>query len=176
MTDNEENNQDNLILGGDNNMTIKLDSLQGNAEHTLSLITQATRYLHIFSRDLDRKIFDNNDIVAVIKKLALRSHLSRISILLIESRQVISQGHRLLNLAQLLPQRIEIRRPEKQFEDLSHFSLCADGKGYVYRPVSSHYDGVACYHDPRYCRELDKKFNDIWQRSRMDPELRNMRL
>ncbi len=175
MTNNEDNTQSELILG-ESKQVFELESLQDNSTHVMGMLAQATRHLRIFSRDLDRRLFDNSDFIAACKTLALRSHFCRIEILLMNSRQITAQGHRLLNLARALSSRIEIRRPEKQFEKLRHFSLTVDGQGYIYRTINDRYEGTASYHDPRYCRELDKDFDTIWQRSNVDPELRSLKI
>lgn len=175
MTENNTNDHAGHILGQHTD-TLKLESLNDNAHHVTAMSSQATRHLRIFSRDLDARLFDNAGFMTACKALALHSRFSRIEILLIESRQVTAHGHRLLNLAKTLSSRIEIRQPEKQYEKLRHFSLTVDGQGYVYRTMNERYEGLACYHDPRYCRELDRHFTEIWQRSHVDAELRNMRL
>lgn len=161
---------------GETGSIIELENRAENALAAACLARQAQRYLYIYSRNLDPAVFDKAELISAAKKVALHSRFADIRILAAESRRIMQRGHRLVTLARALSSRIEIRRPEKQFLSLRQTFITADGQGYLHRQDSERYAGVINFNDPRATRELDKLFNDIWQKSRVDPEMRKLNI
>ena len=155
---------------------IELESRAENVLAAVCLARQAQRRLHIYSKNLDPAVFDKVELASAAKKIALYSRFADIRILAADSKHIMQRGHRLITLAHTLPSRIEIRCPEKQFLSLRRTFITADGQGYLHRQDSERYEGIINFNDPRKTGELDKLFNDIWQRSRVDPEIRRLNI
>lgn len=188
MNDSDNNSQTSLLaaeeaisrLGdftlGETAYDIELASSKENHILSTHMVIQAGRTLRIFTRELDPPIYDQLDFVEACKKLALRSHFSRIEILAFESQRITQRGHRLVDLSRVLSSRIEIRCPDKQYEHHLQTFMAVDETGYIYRKSSERFEGIANFCNPRETRELDKLFTEMWQRSHVDTEMRNLRI
>jgi hypothetical protein len=161
---------------GETAQELILNSREHHISVTDHMAPQATHTIRIFTRDLDPVIYDRNEFVESCKSLALRSRNARIEILAFQSQRILQRGHRLVELARSLSSKIEIRRPEKEYERHLHAFITFDATGYIYRTSADRYEGIANYHDPRETREFEKLFAEIWQRSHVDTEMRRLNI
>ena len=161
---------------GETGSVIELESRAENVLAAACLARQSRKYLHIYSRNLDPTVLDKAGFIASVKKIALSGRFSNILILAADSKRITQRGHRLITLARTLSSRIEIRRPEKQFQSLPQTFITADGRGYIHRKNSERYEGVINFNDARETRELDRLFVDIWQKSQVSPEMRRLNI
>jgi len=166
---------DNYLLG-ETSQEIMLDNSTDHVTISDHMVNQASRTIRIFTRDLDPVIYDRDDFVRECKRVAIRSRHCRIEILAFESQRIIRKGHRLVDLARALSSRIEIRRPEKQYEKHLQSFITFDEKGYIYRTYSDRFEGTANYNDPRETHEHEKLFKEIWIRSHVDREMRSLKI
>jgi len=173
FTEAEDLLDENYLLGG-TRQEIILDNSREHITLTDHMVSQASRSIRIFTRDLDPIIYDRESFVRECKRIAVRSKYCRIEILAFESQRIIRRGHRLIDLARALSSRIEIRRPEKEYEKHLQSFITFDEKGYIYRTYSDRFEGIGNYSDPRETHELEKLFKEIWMRSHVDPEMRSL--
>jgi hypothetical protein len=166
---------DDYLLG-ETRQEIMLEASDDHIALTDHMITQAGRTIRIFTRDLDPVIYDRNNVIDAIRRLATRSSYARTEILAFDTSRIISRGHRLVELTRALSSSVEIRRPEKQYEKHQHAFITFDEVGYIYRTHANRYDGIANYNDPRQTREFEKLFKEIWARSRVDTEMRSLNI
>ncbi len=142
----------------------------------LRFALQAQNRVEIFSYDLDAPLYNTEPFIEALKQLALRSEHSRIRILLQDNGRVQKEGHRLIALWRRLTSRIELRRPHPDFIDHQKNFLLADGQGYLQWDLSHRYEGVADFHSPLQTRQYIEFFNDVWERSETDSQLRNLHI
>lgn len=169
-------NQLEDIVLGDTAVDIEVETSGENRILATHMLSQAGRSLRIFTRELDPLIYDQLDFVAAAKKLALRSRFSNIEILAFESQRIMQRGHRLVNLARSLSSRIQIRRPDKQFETHLQTFMTIDETGYIYRKNADRFEGIVNFSNPREAREMNKLFAEIWDRSHVDTEMRSLHI
>lgn len=142
----------------------------------LSLTQQTSRNINIMSKNLDAGIFDNQEFIEATKQLSISSKFSRIRILIKDSDSMCQNGHRMIKLIQQLTSSIEVRKVAKEYSsDSREFSLF-DRKGVIYRPHAERYDGVAHFNRPRLVSELLNYFNEVWEHSIPDENLRRVYL
>lgn len=159
--------------------TNELLTLESAAEHravALAMAQQAARTLHIFSRDLDPAVFDSAEFEEAVSALARHSQYSRIHILVQDSSRVVLHGHRLVNLAQRLSSKIEIRKPIAEYADINRAFFVADEAGYISRQLADRYEAVANFNDRLSARDLVGFFTEVWERSQQDSQLRRLHL
>jgi hypothetical protein len=132
--------------------------------------------LHIFSRDLDRTVYDTTAFIAAVRGLAMYSRYSQIRILVQNSEHIIKRGHRLVQLAQQLSSAIQIRKPGCDHQALSEDFLVVDKLGLLYRKTSDRYDAVVNFNAPPEAVAMVKFFDEMWDRSEPDPELRRLHI
>ena len=104
---------DAFVLGqGDHHF--QLHSTEDNRRASLALVQQGRRSLHILSYDLAPAIYDHVDFIEAVSVLARHSHHSQIQILVQDIGQLISHGHRIIELSRRLSSTIAIRQPHEQ--------------------------------------------------------------
>ncbi len=163
------------ILGEDNE-EIQLDTANENREAVISLANQARFSLYLFTRDLDPRVFDNTDFERCIFNLARKHRSSDIRILTQDSARAVQQGHCLIRLAQKLTSSVFIHNPARQHKGVSATFMVVDGKGILHRPhsTSTNYDAVVNFMSPQAGGELNDFFNEMWERSTPDSQIRRL--
>ncbi|MDO9372045.1 MAG: acyltransferase [Gammaproteobacteria bacterium] len=140
----------------------------------VALVKQGRRYLYIFSRDLDASVYDTTTFVSAVRELATYSRYSQIRILVQNSEHIAKHGHRLVQLAHRLSSFIQVRKPGRDHQALSEAFLVVDKLGLLHRKMSDRYDGVVNFNAPLEATALVRFFDEVWDRSEPDPELRRL--
>jgi len=161
---------------GSSSEEIKLETSEDNQQVALELVEQARRSLIIFSHDLEPKLYDTDSFAKALTQLAIYSRYTTIQILFRDCSHIVKHGHRLIEVARRLTSSIEIRETHHDYRNLTEAYLVADSRGVLYRRIGSRYDGSANFNDPHQGRELQQRFNEIWEKSQPHPELRRLHL
>lgn len=142
-----------------------VDRLAGDARHRL----------WIYSRDLDKRLYDREVFLDQVKRVALSGRGAEIRVLIHEPRIAVQDGHRLLHLAQRLPSFIQLRVPRAE-EDLQYPSafLLNDAGGYFFRPLGNRFEGEGRSRAVGRHGALREHFERVWERAESDPELRRL--
>ena len=104
-----------LILG-ESQESVQLDDSESQRRAAVALTRQALRSVDIFTRDLDKKIYDYRDFLDALQDLAVNHH-GLIRILVKDSSRAVKYGHRLIALSQRLTSFIEIRRVAEDYKE-----------------------------------------------------------
>ena len=163
------------ILLGEHREPIELDDSEGQRGVAISLTRQAMRSVDIFSRDLDKKIYDNRDFLDAIQNLAVNHH-GVIRILVKNSSHAVKYGHRLIPLSQRLTSFIEIRKVADDFKEYNEAFLIVDETGYVHRKQADRFEGFARFSAAKEAANLLVFFNEVWRNSTPDSDLRRIYL
>lgn len=165
-------NKNDKIKSSDND--ISLSSRDEVKIINIALTQQTSRHIDIISRNLDPTIFDNIDFIDAIKKLSLSSKFTKIRILIKDSEPMIRNGHRLIELIQLLTSSIEVRKISEEYKSYNQAFTIFDGKGVISLPHADRYEGIANFNRPRLATELSNFFNEVWEHSAPDENLRRL--
>jgi hypothetical protein len=138
------------------------------------LVEQARREILIFSGDLDPDYYDQAPFVEALRRLCLGAPPQCVHVLLGDPRAVALRGHRLIALARQLTSRIAVRHLAEEFKDRTDAFLIADGRGYCIRRLAGTAEAVADLNGPRQGRLLRAEFEQMWERSDVDSELRRL--
>lgn len=149
------------------------DELRMISQHMAS---QARQSLHIYTRDLDAELYDNEAFVETLSRLARRSKYSFIHILLLDSDRAIKNGHRLIYLHQKLDSYIKIRRVDEQHRDYVSAFMVADEYGSIFRQFGDRCEAEVNYYDPLRVSNLLKFFAEAWEMSTPDTQLRRLHI
>ncbi|HEY5790081.1 MAG TPA: hypothetical protein VIX81_05610 [Gammaproteobacteria bacterium] len=163
------------VLGEDAG-EIVIASLQENCAAVDTLLGQARRKLLLFTRDLEPRVFDREEVYQAIRELATYSRYSEVRMLLFDSDRIVKDGHRLVDLARRLSSYIQIRLVPDDYKEIASSFMVVDDKGFLYRSLASQYEGVVDFSEPNRCRELTKLFGDVWEHSAPDPNLRRLHI
>ncbi|HHJ80054.1 MAG TPA: hypothetical protein ENJ65_00305 [Candidatus Tenderia electrophaga] len=166
---------DDYILG-ESNETIRIDSSQDCSEAVLALTRQANRSLSIFTHKLDRRVYNSLDIYSAALKLASRSRHSQIRIIIKDTTDVVKRGSRLVELGHRLSSRVQFRTPPTEYRDFNEEFVIVDEIGLLHRRLASRYDADLSFCEPKNSRQLQKYFDECWEKSAQDPNLRQLHL
>ena len=161
---------------GHSEETIQIASREENLLATLHMTQQSSRTLEILSRDLTPEVYDTAEYIDAVKQLILRNHRSRIRILSFDSNNIVTRGHRLINLAMDLSSFIECRIPGTEYHNYNQEIFIADNIGYIHRLNAELYDGKLSFNDRRMVSHLKGDFEEIWDRSTPNPNFRRLAL
>jgi len=161
---------------GENSDTLSLSLREQHAQLSLQMAQQATRSLHIFTYDLDASVFDNQPFIEATKQLAINNPHSKVYILIQEPRNMILYGHRIVELARRISSHIFLHRANDDDRKRLDNFLIADQLGLIRRPHADRYEGIADFNNPQDSRLFLKYFEEAWERSQPDPELRRLHL
>lgn len=143
---------------------------------TLALLAGARHEVCIYSRDLEPMLYEDAEIVEVIRKLALSGRRAHVRILVQDTTRVARDGHRLVDLAQRLSSSVHIRRVSHEDASYPSAYVLTDGGGYLFRTFGDRFEAVGdvCY--PPRRDELKRLFDEVWERGESPPELRRLGL
>lgn len=156
--------------------TLELDTREQVAALCLALAQQARRTLDIVSRHLDPALFDNDAFATAVKDLVLGSRYARVRLFIIDSRPLVTQGHRVLELTTRLSSYIHIRAPAAQHKNFNEALLIADNLGYVHRQFSDRYEATGSFADRRRALALADRVDELWERAQPDTNFRRLHL
>ena len=165
-----------MIHPADDNQDQVLDTASDNREAAINLAEQARLSLYLFSRDLDPRVFDNAVFERCIFNLARTHRNADIRILVADSSIAVNRGHCLIRLAQRLTSSVFIHKPAKEHSNEIATFMIVDGTGLLHRPrtTSNNYDAIVNYRSPQRAGELGDYFNEMWERSMPDSQVRRL--
>jgi len=150
---------------GESGDDIQVDSSEQNHDLILELVSQASKTVDIFTRDMASRIYDNADFIRSLRDLVIRNDKTKIRVLVIDPDKTIKLGHRLIELARRLTSAIEIRHVHADYRADSQSYLIADGCGVLHRKLASRYEAIINFNTPLFGRELLNHFNEVWEHS-----------
>jgi hypothetical protein len=161
---------------GETDAPIAIDGSALLAELARTFADQCRRHLDIVSRHLDPAIYDNDEFVTAVKRIALGNRHARIRLFIVDPRPLVSRGHRLLDLAERLPSFVHVRVAAPQQKEFNEAFLLADRKGYIHRRFADRFEGTANFSDPRLAAALTDRLDELWERGQPDPNFRRLHL
>ncbi|NIP74392.1 MAG: hypothetical protein GWO16_15920 [Gammaproteobacteria bacterium] len=147
-----------------------------NRELARAMMSQATRTVEILTPDLEGAVYDDAALLEALVRLAVRSRFSQVRVLVGDSAHVMKHGHRLIEITRRFSSSIHLHRPARQDQDFAKAVLVVDAAAYIHRTDGSRYEGKANFKAPLIVRQLLKDFDELWERSRPDAELRRLHL
>lgn len=151
-------------------------TLQDNIDGLLEILGGARRDLAIFSRHLDKRLYDTEGVLEAVQQLATSSPFARLRFLVVDSKPAVAAGHRLVNLGRQLSSYCEFRKVAPDFEALACEFVVVDETACLYRQDADRYEGRLHPHDGMEARLQLKTFDGIWDKSGPDPELRQLKI
>ena len=165
----------NQIIGEDN-QDIELDTSSGNYDLTLKMLSQASRSIDIFSQKLNSAIYNHREIIEQFKSCLLGSQHSRMRILIASPEALVNNRHQIIDLAQRLSSKLEIRHTHDDYRGDSQAFLIVDGRAIIRRPHGNRYEGIANFNNPGQAKELTHYFDEVWNHSTQSPELKRLHI
>ena len=141
------------------------------------IAAQADRSLTIFTQDLEPGIYDHDDFMEVAKRLVLSKRYGRIRLLLADPGRAMRNGNRFVYLARRLNTYIAFRNVHQDFREKNKDAyIIADNQALLYRADAAKWDGIADTYAPAVAKRYLERFDQIWEASEVQAELRDLRL
>jgi hypothetical protein len=166
---------ESLRLGVDKD-EVRLTGSDAVRATTVALASQAQRTLLLHTYDLEARIYDRQPFVEAVSALVRRHPGACCDVLIQNVDRVVKDGHRLVELARRVGSSIQIRRCAQQYRGYCGTFLLVDNSGYLYRPLSSRYEGKASFSNAAEVARIGKYFREVWEHSDIDMELRRLYL
>lgn len=144
--------------------------------HILALIQQAQRNLCLYSDDLEPWLYHHSSVQQACTRFLLNSPRARLRILLRDPTRAVKEGHRLLALSRRLSSNLHIRKLNPDYASIDQAYLIADDTGLFLRPELDQQSGYTLYNDPARVRQRQTQFDQAWDTSITDPDLRSFLL
>ncbi len=155
---------------------ITTDTLAGCRQAALGVMEQARYELCIYSRDLEAPLYDQDALLEQCRRIALSGSHAKLRVLVQDPTRAKTDGHRLVLLAHRLTTAIALRQPCSDDLDYNAAFLCNDTGGYLYRSLADRFDGESDLYNPLRCAELQRYFNEVWERAKVIDEFRRLSL
>ena len=161
------------------NQTTELQAFRTPDEarrHATALLQQARRALCLYSSDLEPWLYNHSSIQEACTRFLLAHPRNHLRILLRDSSRTVKEGHRLLNLSRRLSSNCQIRKLHPDYPNEECAFLIADDCGLLLRPELDQYAGHVRYRDVAQVRLRQAQFDQAWNTSTLDPDLRSFLL
>lgn len=142
----------------------------------IALTQKSSRNIDIISKYFDSGVFDTIEFMEAIKQLSISSKFTKIRILIKDSEPMTKKGHRLIDLIQQLTSSIEVRKISEEYKSYNEAFNLYDAKGVIYLRYADRYEGFANFDRPRLAAELLNFFNEVWEHSAADSNLRRLHI
>jgi len=150
-----------------------LDCAADLQQHAIDMVDNGLKHVGIFSQQLNPVIFDNNQFVDALSKLARHSRASEIRIIVSDARSLIDNNHKVLALSHRLTSKISIRKLMIDPPDDKEFMLVDYDKLWLQHKPEEML-GFANYAAAAEVKSLQDKFEDLWKNSVDDSTLRQL--
>lgn len=161
---------------GETEARIHLETREDNHRAAHALIRQGRRTIDVFSHDLESYIYNQPDILVAFTHLTLGHASARIRFLVRDVQPAVKNGHRLIELSRRISSYIEIRKVHTEYESFTQAFLLIDDYGVLHRVAADRFEGTLCFKDPLEVKRLRGFFEEVWEHSQPDPNIRRLHI
>lgn len=155
---------------------VGIEGIDEFRDQAVMLVNRAQREVRIFSFKLEPGLYSNNRFCDAIYSFATSHPLARVKILVKDIAQVVHNTNQLHELCLRLPSRIQMRKLETKEECLHSEFMLIDRTGILYKQEPERFVGYMVAHAPLEAVELVEEFDNLWEQSELDPELRRLHI
>jgi hypothetical protein len=161
------------LSGGSGTRTI-VTTMPEVREASLKVAKSAQRLLSIFTQDLEPLIYGEEPFLEAIKRLVLARSYAKVRVLLADPSRAMVDNNRFLALARRLTSCIDLRAMSPEYPASAGAFIIADDKALVYRLQADRWDGISDMNDPAVVRRYLNFFDEVWQTSMQESQMRQM--
>jgi len=133
-------------------------------EASLKVARSAQRLLSIFTPDLEPLIYGEDPFLEAVKRLVLARSYAKVRVLLADPSRAMVDNNSCIDLRAMSP----------EYPASAGAFIIADDKAVVYRLQADRWDGVADMNDPVGVRRYLNFFDEVWQTSMQESQMRQM--
>jgi hypothetical protein len=161
---------------GETNEELKAITLQENIDAAIAMVRQSRYSIDIFTQDMDRDIYDNEQIEQYVFELSKRHPSTRVRILVQDSSRAAQRGHCLVRLAQTLTSSVFINKPSREYRDELSAFMVVDQIGVMHRVSAKrkNFNTSINFRSPQHAAKLTEFFAEVWEHSSPDEQIRRL--
>jgi hypothetical protein len=141
---------------------------------SLKVAKSAQRLLSIFTQDLEPLVYGEEPFLEAIKRLVLARSYAKVRVLIADPSRAVVDNNRFLALARRLTSCIDLRAMSAEYPASAGAFIIADDKALVYRLQADRWDGISDMNDPAVVRRYLNFFDEVWQTSMQESQMRQM--
>ena len=153
-----------------------LSSFDETRSAVAEIAATANRRISIYTPDLEMGIYDHDAFLEVAKRLVLSKRYARIRVLISDPVRAVRNGNRFVSLGRRLNTYIEFRNVHEDYREHREAFLVADDQALLYRVDAARWEGIADSYEPAVARRYLGLFDEIWNASVVEQELRELRV
>jgi len=153
-----------------------ISSMAENLAAAAEIAGQAKRWISIYTPDLEPGIYDHEDFLDVAKRLVLAKRYAKIRVLISEPHRTVRIGNRFVSVGRRLNSYIEYRNVHQDYREHREAYLIADDTALLYRVEGRKWEGIADTYEPAVARRYLTLFDEIWNASEIEQEIRELRV
>jgi hypothetical protein len=142
-----------------------LTSLAEVRQSTAAVAATGQRLISVFTPDLEPQLYDDPQVLEVIKRFVLGHSFAKVRVLLRDHTRHTGSGNRFMSMARRLTSYLEIRILLPEYFHMTASYCIADDRGIVYRLRADRWDGIAAVNSPPVARQYLQEFDVAWQAS-----------
>lgn len=150
------------------------DTISCLLPHVVSL---ARRELRLFSSTLTRDLYGSDRFISEVSRLARLQRAAKVRILIQDGSPLRGSRHPLLDLAQRLPSKVQIRITSADIDDTYETFLTSDERAIAYFNHELHIEGFVNFSASLEAKQKNDLFDNMWDcHSLTDPNMRRLSL
>ena len=153
-----------------------LSSIEETLDAAVDMVDMTHRRISIYTPDLEPGVYNEERFLEAIKRLTLGKPFARIRVLISSPEHLVRNGNPFVQLARRLSACIEFRNVDEDFRHHREAFLIADETALIYRVDARKWEGIADTHEPAVARRYLGMFDEIWNASRVEAEIRELRV
>lgn len=162
----------NFERSGNTDKDIRLDSSEDAVKSINEITNNALRTIKIFTPDLQRDLYDNDDFRDNLLKFVRGNRHAQIQVLVTNSSFAIQQGHRLIRLAQQLTSAMQIRVTPEDYQETRMAFMLVDQSDFIFKSDST--TGKALHSSCKHRgNKLIEFFTPAWDQAEFDTQVRS---
>lgn len=161
-------------LGAGSGTRMILSTMPEVRESSLKVAKSAQRLLSIFTLDLEPLIYGEEPFLDAVKRLVLARSYAKVRVLLADPSRAMVDHNRFLSLARRLTSCIDMRSMSLEYPASAGAFIIADDRALVYRLQADRWDGIFDMNDPPNARRYLNFFDEVWQTSMQESQMRQM--
>ncbi len=164
----------NSAIFRETKQTFSLPSYKEGQQALIHLIGQATTTINIYSQSLCPAILNIHNVIDACEQFCLRNHRTHINIFVQDTRPITQISHRMLSMSHKHISSVSFKKLNADIPIRTDDYICIDRSAYWQLPNAQSYESMCNFADARRTSIFLAHFNDAWERSSTDPELREL--
>jgi len=161
-------------LGQGSGTRMILSTMPEVRDASLKVAKSAQRLLSIFTQDLEPQVYGEEPFLEAIKRLVLARSYAKVRVLLADPSRAMVDNNRFLACARRLTSCIDMRSMSAEYPASAGAFIIADDRALVFRLQADRWDGISDMNDPANARRYLNFFDEVWQTSMQESQMRQM--